>query len=73
MSSKNCSNLQFPRAIRHPCDAGDLAGWFRREAEAVEEPAVRGVVLGVHEHLDAFVKWSCRALLLWEGRDRSAR
>jgi hypothetical protein len=71
--TKNRSNLQSPQNIRHACDLNNLNGWFRQEAEAVGEPAVRAVVLGVYEHLDAFVRWPRNALLLWEGRDRSTK
>src|SRR5207249_5007208 len=73
MRTKNRSNLQSPRTIRYACDLDDLDGWFRQEAGAVGEPAIRAVVLGVHEHLDAFVRWPRNALLLWEGRDRSLK
>jgi hypothetical protein len=73
MRTKNRSNLQSPRAIRSPCDPGDLDAWFRREAKAIEDLAVRAVVLAVQKNLDAFVRWPQRALLLWEGRDRSTR
>jgi hypothetical protein len=73
MSDKNRSNLRSPRGIQQPCDSADLDGWFRREAAAVEEPAVRAVVLSVQGHLNAFVRWPRRAILLWEGRDRSTK
>jgi hypothetical protein len=38
MNSKNRSNLQSPRAVRHPCDPDDLDGWFRRDDVFSGEP-----------------------------------
>lgn len=73
VKTKNQSNLQSPTAIQKPCDLADLGGWFAREAEAVGEHAIREVLLGVQRSLDVFVRWPRRALLLWEGRDRSIK
>jgi hypothetical protein len=73
MKTKNRSNLRSPQSLGRPCDLDNLNGWFRQEAEAIRETAVRAVILSVQERLDAFVSWPDRALLLWEGRDRSTK
>jgi hypothetical protein len=73
MGKKNRSNQGSPNQIRHACDLTDLDGWFRLEAAAVKEDVYRSVVLQVYERLDAFVSWPERALLLWDGCDRSKK
>jgi hypothetical protein len=73
VKAKNRSNLQSPTVIQKPCDLADLGGWFGLEVEAVQEPAIRELLLGVQRSLDVFVRWPERALLLWEGRDRSTK
>lgn len=73
MRRKNRSNLTSPQRIGAACNLADLDQWFRREAVAVETPQIRDVVLRVHEHLDAFVRWPTQAQLLWEGCDRNTK
>lgn len=73
MKKKIRYNLDSPNSIKAPCDMPDLTCWFGKEAQAVEDKAVRQVVLDVVRHLDSFVRWPGKALLLWPGCDRSTK
>ncbi|HEY8600924.1 MAG TPA: hypothetical protein VIL85_20975 [Thermomicrobiales bacterium] len=53
-----------------PCRLDDLDGWVAHEATAIEGEPIRAAALQVCLNLDAFVRWSARAELLWAGCDR---
>jgi hypothetical protein len=67
MAKKARFNLDSPNAIEAPCCLNDLLGWFTAEMQAVRDPVVRRVVLEAGGHLDHFVRWPEKALLLWTG------
>ncbi len=69
---KNRSNLGSPAAVRQPCQLKDLHGWVLVELAEADLPRPESLVVKqVLKNVDAFVRWPERALLLWEGRDRS--
>jgi hypothetical protein len=70
MKKKARYNLDSPNSIKAPCEMGDLGAWFRKEAQAVEDEAVRQVVLDVVERLDSFLHWPGKAILLWPQCER---
>jgi hypothetical protein len=51
-------------------DLSNVARWFVRETVQIESETVRHVLHHVAGHLNDFVHWPARALLLWEGCDR---
>jgi len=66
-------NLDSPNSIKAPCDMENLMVWFGEEVQAVEDEAVRKVVLDVAGQLDSFVRWPGKAVLLWPGCDRRTK
>lgn len=73
MAKKARYNLESPNGIKTPCALADILAWFSVEAEAVEDVAVRQVVLDVVKALPSFVRWPAKALLLWPGCDRGTK
>lgn len=65
-------NLGAPNQLREPCDLADLGSWYQR-AIADESEAIRHVLQHVADHVDEFVKWAKRAILLWQDCDRVPR
>jgi len=65
--ASNRSNLISPNQIKTAVDLDNPLGWFREQLAPFEDAEVRFVALHVAEHLDAFVHFPDRALLLWPG------
>ena len=65
-------NLGSPNGLLEPLDLANMARWFVRETLQIESEAVRHVLHHVAGHLDDFVRWPTRAMLLWDGCDRVA-
>jgi hypothetical protein len=63
-------NLGSPNGLLEPFNPIDAAKWFVLEAIQIESEPVRNVLHQVAGHLNEFVKWPGRAILLWEGCDR---
>jgi hypothetical protein len=60
-------NLSSPNQIRKPCNLEDLDSWFREEAKTTYSEVIQSIIYNVQEHIDVFVWWPKRTLLLWEG------
>lgn len=58
-------NLASPTGISVECDLQDPYGWYERELITVGAAAVRHTLLHVCRHLDDFVRWPKRPVLLW--------
>jgi hypothetical protein len=63
-------NLASPKTLLEPIDTANIERWFVRETVQVTSEPVRHVLHHVAGHLAAFVEWSQRAVLLWDGCDR---
>jgi hypothetical protein len=70
---KNWSNLISRCQIQWPRNFDNLDAWFRTELESLPLLSERAVLANVYENLNDFVRWPHRAILLWEGRDRSMK
>lgn len=67
MTAQTRSNLESPNTITTLVDLSAVDRWFRREADVVEDDAIRKAALVVAENLDHFVRWPDTAILLWPG------
>ena len=65
-------NLDSRTGIRSKCSPENLADWLTTEVAAISPAPIRAVVQTVCQHLDDFVQFPQRAVLLWEGCDRIA-
>jgi hypothetical protein len=63
-------NLESPNALLDPIDRTNIARWFVQETLQIESDAVRHVLHHVAGHLQDFIQWPQRAVLLWQGCDR---
>jgi len=63
-------NLDSPNQLLEPCVLANLASWFTRECMQVADEHVRSVLNHVADHLDGFIAWPEKAMLLWQGCDR---
>jgi hypothetical protein len=63
-------NLDSPNGLLEPFDPNNPAKWFVLEAVQIESEPVRNVLHQVAGHLDEFLRWPARAVLLWEDCDR---
>lgn len=63
-------NLESPNTLLEPLDVRNVERWYVHETVQVESEAVRHVLHHVAAHLDDFVQWPTRAVLLWQGCDR---
>ncbi len=63
-------NLESPNTLLEPIDSFNIERWFVRETVQIESEPVRHVLHRVAGHLDDFVRWPQRAVLLWDGCDR---
>lgn len=63
-------NLESPNALLERIDPTNVERWYVRETLQVESEAVRHVLHHVAGHLEDFVQWPTRAILLWKGCNR---
>lgn len=63
-------NLASPNGLLEKVDLARTAAWLARETTQVKSRSIRRVILHVAGHLDDFVRWPARAVLLWRGCDR---
>ena len=70
MKNKAVYNLGSPNRLRHACDPKNLDLWFDSELAAVDSPPIRDVLKSVVQHLENFICWPRRPILLWRGCDR---
>lgn len=64
-------NFGSRAALRAPCNLADLPGWFESELRALKEPAGRQILRILSRHLQDFVAYPERPLLLWRGCART--
>jgi hypothetical protein len=63
-------NLESPNGLLEPIDRENIEGWYVQETVQIESEAVRKVLHHVAGHLDQFVRWPVRTILLRHGCDR---
>jgi hypothetical protein len=71
-TKRSSFNLDSPNQILATHNLEKIDQWFEGEAKAVEDELIRQVICHMASHLDAFVRFPKRAVLLWQGCDRIA-
>ena len=59
--------------LNNPVDWENLDGWIRIQINTIPKAPVNGVICQVLDHLDEFVKFPKKSVLLWKGCDRIGR
>lgn len=59
--------------LNNPVDWENLGGWIRIQINTIPKAPVNGVICQVLDHLDEFVKFPEKSVLLWSGCYRHGR